>query len=579
MKKYVKQHWFEYAYSAVLILMATIGISLIFGYGFSTNDDVMLRNIVNGNYTGTPDAHLIYIMYPLAFILKCLYTLTDKIAWYDVFMVGMHYVCWFMLLVRLGGCFEKKLNKAVGITLFYVGLLIVDLPYIVMHQYTVLAALLASVTVFWLVASKVEGGKQYWYERGICLVFIVLCMWLRKEVFLLTLPILFLIIVSRLLQARKEKHAKKAFFNNAIFILIFVFAVLGSFLVEKLAYSSPEWKDFLAYNEARTDIYDFYGIPSYYAHEQAYKDLNLDAGDWLSVDAYNTKFVNDISAEKLETLAELAKGEWEEVFRYTSIPRLMIYNVSRELFYNTVQPVGIILTVLYVIALIYCFKADKKKEFISICLILLFEFAVIGYFSWQGRYPERVSYGFYFVQMIYLMAVLLSDIKEKKIFCRKNIFWMVVCSAVLLILFGSVGLYRVRTTLNDKQVLEQNCAKWKEINSYFRENEDKYYCIDTKSFVFASELMFENEEVEATNMIRLGTWVLYSPIDEQHDAGEKDWLAELVDGRGYFVQDEQLGLEQINEILSQKGYSTEAKVVDRIITADGSVYEIISLAE
>ena len=81
----------EYAFALLLVGIAGVGISLIFGYSFSTNDDAMLRNIVNGNYTGTPDAHLIYIMYPLGWILKCLYQIAPVIPWYDLLMIGLYF--------------------------------------------------------------------------------------------------------------------------------------------------------------------------------------------------------------------------------------------------------------------------------------------------------------------------------------------------------------------------------------------------------------------------------------------------------------------------------------------------------
>ena len=32
---------------------------------------------------------------------------------------------------------------------------------------------------------------------------------------------------------------------------------------QHLAYASVEWKEFLAFNAARTEVYDFTGIPSY----------------------------------------------------------------------------------------------------------------------------------------------------------------------------------------------------------------------------------------------------------------------------------------------------------------------------
>ena len=111
MKEYLKQRWFEYTFSAILVCMAAIVISVFFGYSFSTNDDAMLRSLVEGSYTGTPEAHLIYIMYPLGYIGKILYRLLPAIPWYDIFMVGMHYISWILVLGRIGEQVQTKKNK------------------------------------------------------------------------------------------------------------------------------------------------------------------------------------------------------------------------------------------------------------------------------------------------------------------------------------------------------------------------------------------------------------------------------------------------------------------------------------
>ena len=149
----------------------------------------------------------------------------------------------------------------------------------------------------------------------------------------------------------------------------------------------------------------------------------------------------------------------------------------------------------------------------------------------------------------------------------------------MVFLFGTTGLYQVLTTLDAKERLNVKCEKWGAINDYFEQDKEKFYCIDTKSFVFSSELMFVSDDIESSNMIRLGSWVQYSPLDEQHNNGVDNWLDKLVSGEGYYVQDAIKGMDWINYYLSQKGYTAEAKVVDTIVTADGTVYEVISLEQ
>ena len=43
------------------------------GFSYAINDDINMRDIASGAYTGTPDGHLIFMLYPMGFVLKSLY--------------------------------------------------------------------------------------------------------------------------------------------------------------------------------------------------------------------------------------------------------------------------------------------------------------------------------------------------------------------------------------------------------------------------------------------------------------------------------------------------------------------------
>ena len=48
------------------------------------NDDWGMYSILSGAYTGTPDAHVMFFLYPLAWLLSKLYTLHSSIPWYGL---------------------------------------------------------------------------------------------------------------------------------------------------------------------------------------------------------------------------------------------------------------------------------------------------------------------------------------------------------------------------------------------------------------------------------------------------------------------------------------------------------------
>lgn len=579
MKKYLKQHWFELVSALLFIAVVMIGVSVIFGYCFSTNDDAMLRNIVSGNYTGTPDAHLVYVMYPLSFIWKCLYSMVPSVAWYDLFMVGAHYLCWFMLLFRLGQQFKGKLAKTVALVLGLGALVIVDLPYLVMHQYTVLAAWLAVVAVFWLATGSKKSGKEYWADRIICILFLTLCLWLRKQVFFMALPIGFFILVWEFVSAKKEEY-KSFWEKTAIFLSSIAIIVAISFVVEKTAYSSAEWKDFQVYNEARTDIYDFYGVPAYQTHEAQYEQLDIGYGDWLVIDHYDGGLMQGLDSETLVGVAKLSKQNWLDIQKTYNVFLQNLYSVCQVMLHNDIQPVGLILTVLYVLALFACFKKDDKGLALTVCGMLLFQGLFVGYFIWQQRYPEHVSYGLYLMQLIFLSAVLIKQREECRADKKDKCFWIGFAFLICCIVMGMMGIYRIRTTMTEYNESVARANDWYYMNEYFSQNPENRYCIITKSFVFSTEEMFAEASVESGNVIRLGTWVQNSPLEKEHNANisVSDIAMQMLQEDGfYIVQFAENDVEWITAFFENAGCDVVVEVEDVVQTPGGRMFHLIGV--
>ena len=76
---------------AVSVLLALICALIVYkgaGFIYAIADDVIMRDIASGAFTGTPDGHLIFIRYVLGFCISRLYMLNRTVDWYGFFMVG-----------------------------------------------------------------------------------------------------------------------------------------------------------------------------------------------------------------------------------------------------------------------------------------------------------------------------------------------------------------------------------------------------------------------------------------------------------------------------------------------------------
>lgn len=581
MKKYIKDFWVDMLFSFLMTLIAAIIISLLFGYSFSTNDDAMLRNLASGNYTGSPESHLIYIMYPLGLLWKSLYSLIPSVPWYDIFMVGMHYVCWFMIILRIMQQYQHRIKKICASVLGMCALFIIDLPYLVMHQYTVLAALLAGVAILWLATMEEYKGKRFVVDRIVCIVFLTFCLWLRNEVLFMALPIGMFVLLKEICNLKKEGNTNVDIVKKTgVFVGIFAVITVLSFTVENIAYNSDEWQDYKIYNDARTEIYDFYGIPSYDNYKDEYEALGISYADWLAIDHYDSGLVDSLNAEKLEEIATWAKADRKEAQQYYSVTRQGVYAVIDTIFYNSVQPIGIVLCVLYVVALLCMYVRKDKMHMLCLCGMLLYQFLFVGYFLLQGRFPERVSYGLYFMQAIYIVSILFRGKKAELNTWKPDKFCLGVGCVVCIFVLGTVGLYQIRMTLNECNIIEQKADDWNYVNSYFNQNAENRYCIVTKSFVFSTERMFSKARGESDNVVRLGTWVQNSPLEYERNAGIGiNNLGEqlITDSNIYIVQDVENDFMWIDSLLDERATGMQTRIVDTICTPGGRQFYVIAV--
>ena len=58
-----------------LVLTAALFVPLVlrFDFYYDLNDDVLIKDILSGVYTGTPEGHTMQLLYPLGLLLSLLY--------------------------------------------------------------------------------------------------------------------------------------------------------------------------------------------------------------------------------------------------------------------------------------------------------------------------------------------------------------------------------------------------------------------------------------------------------------------------------------------------------------------------
>lgn len=558
----------------IVAIVVTILISIVeycmLNPTFYTNDQVLMRDIVSGQYTGKPDGHLVYILYPLGLIFSLLYRIFGTVPWYDLFM-WMSFPCACGMLFYQSLCFFE--NKALRWILSVAGIIALSSTYLyflVQNEYTVNAGIWGAVGIYSLILTLYKGRKNYMFFL-ICFTF---SLWLRKEVFFMLIPFAMVIVLWRIVVSK----SKQAIFPLGI---IGIVAVL-SLEIDALGYSSTEWRTFKQYNEYRTQIADYYGFPQY----GEISDGLSEAG--ISENKYNLLMNNlgwNGDLEEVKSIATFAQNLHDENENISDVKANLIYNIKLQYVAykrSILGTISIVLGTLIILLATYrviAFKDwTKLYELLPIIILGLYVVVFMTYFVYKGRFPERISlplFSAYLLTLFGYFAVMTEDTFSMG--AREKHTNIVLSLATLLLIAGEVfGLVKYLpqniTAISDNKLFWDGwISRSTQIEEYAKNNPNTVYYIDGSVGNYKCDYMVNNSVKTAENTMNLGFWTLGSPLMEQRkenlvisnpltaiaDGREIQWIVDskrdvsLVNK--FFAEEMGLQLEQVGKIESPYG--------------------------
>jgi hypothetical protein len=209
---------------------------------FEENDDVTMLLFSSGKYSGTPEAHLVFINYVYGLVLKFLYSWNDQIEWYSVLFAFFHIISisvlsWLILT-------SEKVSS-VSKWLFFTMIYLFEVRFILLFQFTTTAALCALSGILLI---RLKNGPQQIFGA---ILFIIGGM-IRFEAALLVLMILSPSFLNNMLANKKLKFSRSLFFIAIALVLSFIFKY-----VDYQSYQQTEdWKYYQQYNKVRGKIND-----------------------------------------------------------------------------------------------------------------------------------------------------------------------------------------------------------------------------------------------------------------------------------------------------------------------------------
>lgn len=423
--------------TASLLLTAAVFAVFVTGWDFyyDLNDDVLIKDILSGVYSGSPSGYTMQLLYPLGFVLSVLYR-GLSVPVFGVFLILCQLGAVWTVGYQSAACCKTRAGKA--IVLAAEGLLWTAAfgMHFVYMQYTVTAGMLAGAALFWILTAK--------RRRWIALLLYWLAFCLRTEMALLILPLACIAGLCALVrEARNEKRdaaeqkdplvkknaaeqknapAKRKSGAAVRYVSLFGALLAGMgilYAADAAAYSGTEWKQFRQFFDDRTALYDYRldFAEQYEENKDAYEKLGISKARQQLLANYNFGADDGIDAGLMHQLAQAASGQKISAGQEASGGQGLSVAVWRLLHENWFGKGDAPLNLIWIgMGLAVCVLSCKKGRLWKLWQPLLA--GACGAFLWlylllQGRMVERVTHPLYLAQILLFAGLWLTERREE----------------------------------------------------------------------------------------------------------------------------------------------------------------------
>lgn len=561
-----------------LAVVLCVGIGIFFDYYYALNDDVLMKDILAGIYTGTPEGRNIQMLFPISWLLSLFYRVARGVPWYGIFLCICHFGSIYLLTDRLLIFFRKTWMKAIAVVTEAGLIITLFLQELVFTQYTVTCTLLAATAAFLFYTTETEGTvKEFFCKNMVSIVLVTLAFQIRTEMLLLVLP---LICVTGLCRWACEKP----FFtkeNAAKYLSVFGGILLGLALSQAIhmaAYAGAEWQEFNRYFDNRTDLYDFLWRwhPIYEENREFYDSIGMTESSQKLIENYNFGLDEEIDADLLERINANARERRKEQAPFAETLKQAYIVYKYRTFHETDFPWNLFVIVLYGMVLL---TALGNRHFRFLWELFCMGFVRTGlwmFILYRGRDPERITHSLYLMEFVILGAFLLVE-------CKKESRVFAFLKAGLMGVLALLCLYNIKGSVEKVQenyaVREETDKEWKSLQAYIKDNRESFYFVDVYSTVKYSEKLFENWDNSIANYDIMGGWASKSPLTTQKFRffGITDMERAVLEQENVYVVDRYGDWNWLVNYYRDKGIDISLQKIDSIRNGDKEVFGVYTV--
>lgn len=567
----------------IVILLSALLMGLVFDFYFDLNDDMMMRDILAGVYSGTPDGHNMQMLYPLGAFLALCYRLCRTVPWYGLFLCLCQFGSFYLVGLRLCALFRTKRGTLLSLLSLVVFQWGAWLTHMVNIQYTITCAMLSAAALFWfLTTSKDLPVKEFVCKNLPGILLVILAYQLRTEMLLLMLPFIGFALLVRWWEEKPFFTMEKLKKYGAVFGLMLLGMALFQ-MMDLAAYGSEEWKDFRHFFDARTTIYDFYPeVITQDAYSGDLQAIGVSPAKQTLLRNYNFGLDDEIDTRMLTGIADYAVDtvggakDWGVIFK----EKFFLYHYRT--FHADDAPYNLLVLLgyaAYIISAVILYSEERKHSVrraagklldsgIWIFLLALLRSALWLFILLRGRGPERITHSLYLIEFVLLTAMILRQSQENGGKRQARFHWG--CITLFLVLAAGRLAVDLPVMQADQDRRETVNRDWYDIDNYCRARGENFYFEDVYSTVgFSGKLFAEGDNTRANYDIA-GGWMCKSPLyREKLSAYGIETVGEALLGEdAYFImsdaeQSEQ-GLDWLQDHYAEKGVTVEILEQDRI---------------
>lgn len=505
------------------------------------NDDWGMYSILSGAYTGTPDAHVMFFLYPLSWLLAKLYTLWRFIPWYGLFQHAVQILSLYTIYRRILRIRRRHNPQAAlwpsALSVFLLLFFIVDLNVLAEAQYTTTAGLAAAAALFCFTTSRINQPHVGFFLDNIpTLLLAWVSFSMRQQIFYLMLPMAGMLWLSKWIIAARNKYegTTAKLLGFALLLCLGMGLLWGA---NAAAYSSDEWSDFRKINHYRERVGDFYGWPEYEECADDLHALGLDEEAYMYRRSGAPHIGYDMSVTEWKQMHDIARQCYlTRVSLKERLKNVAVSAVNVFFYQEGMQPANLLTGLLLLLTPVLIF-IDRNASALFVYLMYLFGRSVSwGYVLYEGRFPKRIVQPLITVDFLILLGILLA-FNLLPSGNRRRYY-------ALLPLLGCLSLFSVYATHRDiAENYRIHEETWEELREYCRSHPDNFYIWTYGSGTLEHfyETPFGRGQDAYQNFIYTNWGVICNPNTQKKlaDQGIGSFGRDVVDsGHVYFILQE-----------------------------------------